>query len=409
MLDRRSLLALTACLTGLALSGLTPSELGAAQEGDPVKIGEINSYSRFPGFTLSYQQGWQLAVEQVNAAGGVLGGRPLEVISRDDGGQSANAVTLANELVAGEGVALLAGTFLSNVGLAVSDFANQKQVLFIAAEPLSTALTWEQGNPYTWRLRPSTYMQNHMLADAAAKLDATRWATIAPNYEYGQSAVAEFKKLLQERKPEVEFVEEQWPALGKLEAGPTVQALLAAEPEAIYNVTFAGDVAKLVREGTTRGLFEGREVVSLLTGEPEYLDPLGAEAPEGWIVTGYPWAEIDTPEHQAFLDAFQAKFGEPPKLGAVVGYAMIQSIAAMLERAGSTETDAMNQAMVGLEVDTPFGRVTWRAIDHQATMGAFVGRLAVKDGKGTMVDWTYVDGADVMPSDEEVKSLRPTQ
>jgi branched-chain amino acid transport system substrate-binding protein len=404
MLHRRSLLALTACLTGLALSG--PS---AGQDGDPIKIGEINSYSRFPGFTLSYQQGWQLAVEEVNAAGGVLGGRPLEVISRDDGGQSANAVTLANELVAGEGVALLAGTFLSNVGLAVSDFANQKQVLFIAAEPLSTALTWEQGNPYTWRLRPSTYMQNHMLADAAAKLDATRWATIAPNYEYGQSAVAEFKKLLQERKPEVEFVEEQWPALGKLEAGPTVQALLAAEPEAIYNVTFAGDVAKLVREGTTRGLFEGREVVSLLTGEPEYLDPLGAEAPEGWIVTGYPWSEIDTPEHQAFLDAFQAKFGEPPKLGAVVGYAMIQSIAAMLERAGSTETDAMNQAMVGLEVDTPFGRVTWRAIDHQATMGAFVGRLAVKDGKGTMVDWTYVDGADVMPSDEEVKSLRPTQ
>jgi branched-chain amino acid transport system substrate-binding protein len=404
MFNRRSLLALTACLTGLALSG--PS---AAQDGDPIKIGEINSYSRFPAFTLSYQQGWQLAVEEVNAAGGVLGGRPLEVISRDDGGQSANAVTLANELVAGEGVALLAGTFLSNVGLAVSDFANQKQILFIAAEPLSTALTWEQGNPYTWRLRPSTYMQNHMLADAAAKLDATRWATIAPNYEYGQSAVAEFKKLLQERKPEVEFVEEQWPALGKLEAGPTVQALLAAEPEAIYNVTFAGDVAKLVREGTTRGLFEGREVVSLLTGEPEYLDPLGAEAPEGWIVTGYPWAEIDTPEHQAFLVAFQGKFGEPPKLGAVVGYAMIKSIAAMLERAGSTETDAMNQAMVGLEVDTPFGRVTWRAIDHQATMGAFVGRLAVKDGKGTMVDWSYVDGADVMPSDEEVKSLRPTQ
>ncbi|MGH6921378.1 MAG: ABC transporter substrate-binding protein, partial [Geminicoccaceae bacterium] len=121
MLDRRSVLGLSACLAGLALAGQV-----AAQNADPVKIGEINSYSRFPGFTLSYQQGWQLAVEQVNAAGGVLGGRPLEVISRDDGGQSANAVTLANELVAGEGVALLAGTFLSNVGLAVSDFAKQK-------------------------------------------------------------------------------------------------------------------------------------------------------------------------------------------------------------------------------------------------------------------------------------------
>jgi branched-chain amino acid transport system substrate-binding protein len=63
--------------------------------------------------------------------------------------------------------------------------------------------------------------------------------------------------------------------------------------------------------------------------------------------------------------------------------------------------------MAGLEVGTPFGTITWRAIDHQATMGAFVGRTAVEDGMGTMVDWTYVDGADVMPSDEEVKSLRP--
>jgi branched-chain amino acid transport system substrate-binding protein len=246
-----------------------------------------------------------------------------------------------------------------------------------------------------------------MLADAAAALDARRWVTIAPNYEYGQSAVAEFKKLLKARRPEVEFVAEQWPAQGKLEAGPTVQALLAAGPQAIYNATFAGDLVKFVREGTTRGLFEGREVVSLLTGEPEYLDPLGAEAPEGWIVTGYPWAKIDTAEHRAFLDAFTARWNEPPKLGAVVGYAMIKSIAAMLDKAGSTDTDAMTRAMAGLEVMTPFGPITWRALDHQATMGAFVGRTAVEDGRGTMVDWRYVDGATVMPSDEEVRALRP--
>jgi branched-chain amino acid transport system substrate-binding protein len=250
-------------------------------------------------------------------------------------------------------------------------------------------------------------MQNVMLAEAAAQIEAVRWATIAPNYEYGQSAVAEFKKLLQERKPDVVFVEEQWPALGKLEAGPTVQALAAAEPEAIYNATFGGDLVKFVREGDTRGLFEGREVVSLLTGEPEYLDPLGAEAPEGWLVTGYPWSKIETPEHTAFLKAFQARWNEPPKLGAVVGYAMIHSIAAMLDQAGSTDTDAMIGAMAGLEVETPFGEITWRALDHQATMGAFVGRITVEDGQGTMTHWRYIDGKDVMPSDAEIEALRP--
>lgn len=388
---------------GLLLAGLTPLAVHAAE---PIKVGEINSYSRIPAFLLSYQKGWQLAVEEINANGGVLG-RPLEVLSRDDGGQSANAVTLANELVAREGVALLAGTFLSNVGLAVSDFAKQKQVLFVASEPLSTKLTWEQGHPYTWRLRPSTYMQNAMLAERAAELDATRWAIIAPNYEYGQSAVAEFKKLLAARRPDVEFVAEQWPALGKLEAGPAVQALLAARPDAIYNATFAGDLVALVREGATRGLFEDRAVVSLLTGEPEYLDPLGAEAPEGWLVTGYPWSKVDTPEHQAFLDAFTARWNEPPKMGAVVGHAMIHSIAAMLERAGSTETDAMIEALAGLEVDTPFGPITWREIDHQATLGTFLGLTAVEAGKPTMVDFEYKDGADYLPPDEEVRALRP--
>ena len=52
-----------------------------------------------------------------------------------------------------------------------------------------------------------------------------------------------------------------------------------------------------MREGNTRGLLQGSQVVSLLTGEPEYLDPLKDEAPVGWIVTGYPWYEIKTPEH----------------------------------------------------------------------------------------------------------------
>jgi branched-chain amino acid transport system substrate-binding protein len=377
----------------------------AVTAAEPIRIGEINSYSRIPAFLESYRKGWELAVEEINAEGGVLG-RPLEVLVRDDGGQASAAVTHANELVVREGVALLMGTFLSNVGLAVADFANQRRVLFLASEPLSTALTWEEGNPYTWRLRPSVYMQNHMLAEEAAQLDATRWAVIAPNYEYGQSAVRWFKELLKERRPDVEFVEEQWPPQGRLEAGPVVQALLQAEPDAIYNVTFATDLVRFVREGEVRGLFEGREVVSLLTGEPEYLDPLGAEAPEGWIVTGYPWSKIDTPEHQRFLDAFQERWNEPPKLGAVVGYAAIYSVAAAIEKAGSTDTDAMIEAMAGLEVMTPFGPITWREIDQQATMGAYVGRTTVEDGQPTMRDWTYADGADHLPPDEEVRRLR---
>ena len=147
-------------------------------------------------------------------------------------------------------------------------------------------------------------MQSAMLVEEAVKLPAKRWATVAPNYEYGQSAARGFKKLLRTR-PDVNFVAEQSPPLGRIDAGATVQALAAANPEAIFNVTFGADLTNFVRQGSTRGLFKGGEVFSLLTGEPEYLDPLGEEAPEGWIVTGYPWNELKTPEHTTFRDAYR--------------------------------------------------------------------------------------------------------
>jgi len=388
-----------------ATSALVAPALSRAQ-GGPIRIGEINSYSAQPAFLQPYRNAWVLAQEEVNAAGGI-NGRPIETVFRDDAGKPEDAVRHAGELVNAERVSLLSGGFLSNVGLAIADFAAQNKRLFVASEPLTDALVWSKGNRYTFRLRASTYMQSAMLVEEAAKLPAKKWAVVAPNYEYGQSAVRWFKELLTRAKPDVQFVAEQFPALGRIDAGATVQALAAANPEAIFNVTFGADLTNFVRQGSTRGLFEKRSVVSLLTGEPEYLDPLGDEAPEGWIVTGYPWEQINTPAHTAFRDAYRKRWNDYPRLGSVVGYATVQTLAAMLKRTAGLETEQLVAAMAGLKLDTPFGAVEYRAIDHQSTMGAYVGRTALKGGKGTMVDWRYADGAKYLPSDEVVRTLRP--
>lgn len=382
--------------------------LVARAQNVPIKVGEINSYTAIPAFTVPYRLGWQLAVEQVNAAGGIAG-RPLEVISRDDAGRPQDAVRLAGELLNDARVDLLAGTFLSNVGLAVSDVALQNRKLFVAAEPLTDAIVWEKGHRFTFRLRPSTYMQAAMLVEEAAKLPAKRWVTVSPNYEYGQSAVKWFRQLLMAKRPDVQFVAEQWPALGRIDAGATVAALAAERPEAIYNVTFGPDLTNFVRQGNSRGLFERRSVVSMLTGEPEYLDPLGDETPEGWIVTGYPWDQINTPEHTAFLNAYRAKFNDYPRLGSIVGYATFISIAEGLKKAGSTDTERMIAAFRGLSFGTPMGPAVYRGIDHQSTLGAYVGKLALANGKGRMVDWRYADGAAYLPSDDEVRKMRTAE
>ena len=371
-----------------------------------IKIGELNSYKSQPAFLEPYKKGWELALEEINAAGGLLG-RKVEVISRDDNGNPGDAVRVAEELVSREKAEVIFGTFLSHIGLAVTDFAKQRKVLFLAAEPLTDKVTWQNGNRYTYRLRPSTYVQVAMLVPEAAKLKKKRWALVYPNYEYGQSAAATFKQLLKAAQPDVEFVAEQAPPLGRVDAGSVAQALADAKPDAIFNVLFGADLSKFVREGNTRNLFKDRGVVSLLSGEPEYLDPLRDEAPEGWIVTGYPWYSIKTPEHDKFLVAYQRKWKEYPRLGSIVGYASMMSIAAAVKKAGSTDTEKLVAAFKGLKVDSPLGKFSYRPQDNQSTMGAYVGVTAVNQGRGVMKTFRYVDGASVMPPDAEVKKLRP--
>lgn len=386
----------------LTLTGV----LGTVHAADVIKIGEINSYKAQPAFLEPYKKGMELAIAEINAGGGLLG-KKVELISRDDNASPGDAVRAAEELLAREKVDVLTGSFLSHIGLALTDFAKQKKVFFLAGEPLTDKIVWQNGNRYTYRLRPSTYMQVAMMVPEAAALKKKRWALVFPNYEYGQSAAATFKQLLKAAQPDVEFVAEQAPPLGKVDAGSVVQALADAKPDAVFNVLFGADLSKFVREGNTRGLFEGRSVVSLLTGEPEYLDPLKDEAPNGWIVTGYPWYGIQTPEHKAFLSAYQAKFNDYPRLGSIVGYSAIKSLAEGIKKAGSTDTEKLVVSFKGLQVPTPFGRITYRTEDNQSTMGGFIGRTKNEGGKGVMVDYRYLDGAKYQPSADEVKKLRP--
>jgi branched-chain amino acid transport system substrate-binding protein len=377
----------------------------SASQAQPIRVGELNSYKVFTAFLDPYKKGWELALEEINKSGGVLG-RKIEVVSRDDNGNPGDAVRVAEELIAREKVSLLMGTFPSHVGLAVSNLANQRKIVFVAAEPLTDKIVWENGNRYTFRLRPSTYMQTAMLIPDAVKLKKQKWAIVYPNYEYGQSATLWFKKLMQAKQPGVQFVTEQAPALGKIDAGAVVQALIDAKPDAIFSSLFGPDLQKFVREGNTRGLFKNTVVFNLLAGEPEYLDPLKDETPEGWYVTGYPWNEIKTPAHQKFLNAYQARFKDYPRLGSIVGYSTMYTVANAIKKAGAVDTEKIIAALKGLEMETPIGPIVYRPIDGQSTMGAYVGQLAKKGGKGVMVNWKFADGALFLPPFEEVRAMR---
>jgi branched-chain amino acid transport system substrate-binding protein len=373
---------------------------------DTIKIGEMNSYKSQPAFLEPYKKGWQMAVEDINAAGGVLG-KKIEVISRDDGANPGDAVRAADELVTGEGVNILCGTFLSNVGLAVTEFAGKKKVFFLGAEALTDKMVWQNGNRYTFRLRASTYMQVAMLMPSALAANKKRWALVYPNFEFGQASAAAFKQMIKAKQPDVEFVTEQATPLGKIDAGAVAQAIDDAKPDAIFSAEFGPDLAQFVREGNTRGVFKDRSVVALLAGEPEYLQPLKDDAPVGWVVTGYPASASQPPQNPEFVAAYQKRYHEVPVLGSIVGYLTIKSLAAGIAKAGSTDTEKLVDAFQGLQLTGAFGPFQYRAIDHQSTLGGYVGKIALQDGHGVMTDYKYIDGASVQPSDDEVKKLRP--
>ncbi|QOZ08115.1 ABC transporter substrate-binding protein [Bradyrhizobium sp. CCBAU 51765] len=394
-------------LSSLAAVGVLSSAAAMAEE--PIKIGEINSYKSQPVFTDGYKKGMQLAIDQINAAGGVAG-RKLELITRDDNANPGEAIRQAEDLITREKVDILAGAFYAHIGTALTDYAKQKRRFTLITEALSDNIVWSVGNRYTFRLDASTYMLVASLVDDAVKLKKKRWALIYPNYEFGTSAANVFKKLMKQRQPDVEFVTEQAPPFGKIDAGSVVQALSDAKPEATFNALFGTDLAQFVREGTTRGfLGDNMPVYSIITGQPEYLEPLRDEIPKNWVVTGYPWYSIKTPAHQTFLTEYQTKYGkENLRFGSIIGYATIKAIAAgVAASGGKTDTESMIKAFEGLEFDTPDGKTVFRKIDHQATWGLYVGKLAVVDGKGVMVDYHFAPGDTLLPSDDEVRKLRP--
>ena len=382
---------------------------GSATAQAPIKLGDINTYSGIGApFTGPYRVGVEMAVEEINAKGGVLG-RKVEVLFRDDKAQPAEAVKHAQELVESDKVAMITGSFLSNVGLAVSDWAKQNKTMFLASEALTEALTWSKGHDHAVRLRPNTYEQGRMLADKAGRMKYVKWATIGPNYEYGKRAWETFRDRLKELKPDVQLVGEHWPTLGKIEPGPLVTAILNQNPDALYVSLFGSDWLAFVREAGKRGLFQKTFVVGILLGEPEYIDPLKLEAPEGMLVTGYPWYDITTPAHREFVTRYTQRTDKTPVLGSLIGYTTYVAIADAIRQAGSTETDKLVLAFKGLKVDTPMGPIMFRAADGQSTMGAWVGttKLDPQRGVGIMVNHEYVPGEKVLPTEEEAKKLRP--
>ena len=278
--------------------------------------------------------------------------------------------------------------------------------MFVATEPRTDVIVWEGGSRYVFRVRTSQSMMVSMMVDHAAKMRERRWTLVSPSYVGAKRIANIFRERLQQLRPDTVFGEPVHYTLGTM-SDEVVKQVIATAPEALFTVVYGSDLLPFVRAGNARDLFKNVAVVNPLAGDPEYLDTLGEETPEGWLVLGYPGEQDRRPEHLRFVKAYRAQFGDAPDSAALTGYIGIQAIVAGIKRAGSLDTEAMIRGLRGLEFDTPIGRMLIRRSDHQATHGNWIGKLARRNGRGTMVDWTFLDGANFLPPENEAAAMRP--
>ncbi|MGH9246761.1 MAG: ABC transporter substrate-binding protein [Acidimicrobiales bacterium] len=396
------------CARGLESNDGDEAGSAAAPEGEPIKIGMATTLSGPVAiFGDANRNGAQLAVDELNEAGGVLG-RPVELIVRDDEARPEEGARIARDLITGDGVAALLGPVSSGVALSITEIAAERQVPFLVHTSNTEALTVEAFHPYLVSVVPNTGMEARAQAVDLAEEDLAEWATIAPNYEFGQRQTATFVDTLAQLNADADIVEQQWPQLGEADFQPFITSLLSAGPDAVYSPLFAGDLVTFTRQASNLGFFD--EVFFTALYETDALRELGSTVDlEGVRAYSRCPFTIDTPEMADFVAAYQAQFDDDvPSDWACMAYDAVKLWAAVVEAVGSLDSDAFTQTVEGFEFTSLRGDTFIRPIDHQAAIGSYIGELVFDEELGFYVygDMEVIPAEDIWLSEDEVTALR---
>ncbi len=389
-------------------SGAGPTANVPTPPGEPIKVALItDSAGSTSLFGVANINGARMAVDELNAAGGVLG-RPVELIVRDSKSKPDVGVQLTRDAILGDKVSAIFGPVSSAVAAAMTEVAKENNTPIFFHTSNTQRLTTELFHKYAFMVGPNTTMEGRGNALAAAKLPYTKWAVIAPDYEFGHLQSEAFVGKLKELRPDVEIVTEQFPKLGEKEFTPVITSVLASNPEAVYSANFAGDLITFTKQAAPLGFFDEVYFTSLY--ETDALQALGAEAPEG--VRAYsraPFFAIDSPLIDDFVSTYLDRYGVYPSDWAIMAYDAVKLWAAGVEAAGGTDADALVSALEGYEFESVRGTVTIRPVDHQASVSVYSGTIAQDPevGFATWTDITITPGEDVWLTEEEVKAQQP--
>ncbi len=377
--------------------------------GDTLKVGLVDTYTGpATAFTNDVLDGFNLAAGKINAKGGVLG-KKIEVVTRDDKFKPDIGLTMAKELVLKENVDLLMGTINSATALAVSDLCRKEKVPFLVTFSKSDKITGEKGHRYVFSMNENTEMAGRATAKVLANKPFVKYWIAGDDYEYGHAIANGVFEHLKSLNPKVQLLGQSWWKVGETDFTPYITQILAAKPDFVIVATGGAGMVNFQKAAQSTG-FNKRVPFYQHTGiELSTLAPQGQNAPEGVFGTAnYLFYYPNTKENKAFADEFRKAYNRYPKSGALYGYMTAQFIAKSFEKAGRIDKEKFIDALEGMALDSPVGRMEMRACDHQVVLPMFFGVTKKSTQYEFLIasDVVSVPGRDYMPTCEEIKKAR---
>ena len=376
-----------------------------------IKIGVIDAYTGGAApMCMDNLNGFKMAVNEVNAKGGVLGAK-IEYITRDDKFKPDISLAMAKELVMKENVDILIGTISSAAALAVSDFAKKEKIPFLCTGAKSEKISGELGHRYVFQIDENTSMPGKAMAQVLAKKPYTKYWIAGDDMEYGHAITDAVWNNLKVLKPNVQLLGQGWWKVGETDFGPYITAILAAKPDFLIMGNSGASVIGFQKAAKATGLSKAIPLYQHTAIDLAILAPNGIDGPEGVYGTAnYLFYYPQTPENKAFTAEYQKNYNKYPTQPSFFGYVTGQLIAKAYQKAGSTNREKFVDALEGMVLDTSaVGRLDLRKCDHQLMLPTFVGvTKKVPEYKDFLIgtDIIMVSAADGVPSCEQVLKAR---
>jgi len=376
--NRRKFIKAASAIT--AAAGIGFPFVSRAQN-KPIRIGMPTILSgRVAQLGISSRNSVTTEVEKFNAAGG-LGGRKIEVITRDSKGKPDEAANNTRQLINGDGCEIIIDAESSAGAFAVQEVIRELKVLCLHTNSETSSLSADPKIRVATAFRTARQGIHDAIVSATyaanvAKAKGLRtWMSCSPDYAYGRDNTSLFMQYLKRFQPDIELVGEAWPKLFQADYTENITKILQAKPQALYSALWAGDLVSFVDQAGIYNLLSQTNMFAINMADYTTLTavknlPQGIHSSNRYIKT-FP----ANAENAAWADDYKGKYGDYPTNWSWENAVAMNFIVSAIKKTNSTDSAKLADAIRGMKLKTPFGAdgtITMRPED-QTTVGYALG------------------------------------